>query len=74
MPKTDSTSPAAKLGMPESLAAEIDKMVAKMNTPEDRAARAALFAASSSDLGRAARNTLQSASKSKAPCPTPPKN
>jgi hypothetical protein len=74
MPKAASTSPAAKLAMPKSIAAELDRMVAKMNTPKDRAARAAFFAASSADLGRAAMNARQPAATSKAPCPTRPKS
>ncbi len=37
----------------ESLTAEFDQMVARMNTPEGKRASAALFSASAADLGRA---------------------
>ena len=37
----------------ESLAAEFDQMVATMNTPKAKRATAALFSATSADLGRA---------------------
>ena len=67
MPKAVPSSAPAQLGMPESLAAEIDKMVAKMNTPEGRAAQAALFCASSADLGRTAMMSRQPAPNSKEP-------
>ena len=66
MSKEALTSPPANLVMPERLAAEIDKMVAQMNTPEHRAACNALFSASSADLGRAAMKAHQPASDSKA--------
>ena len=67
MPKVVPPLPAAKLVLPESFVAEIDQLLAKMNTPEDRAARAALFGASSTELGRAALKARQSAAGSKAP-------
>ncbi len=66
MSKEALTPPPANRVMPESLAVEIDKMVAQMNTPEARAACNALFSASSADLGRAAMKALQPASDSKA--------
>jgi hypothetical protein len=67
MPKAVSSSPPAKLGMPESIAAEIDKLVARTNTPAGRAASAALFSASSVQLGRAALMAREPAAKSKNP-------
>jgi prevent-host-death family protein len=36
----------SRLGPLQALAADFDRMVAKMNTPQDRAARASFFAAS----------------------------
>lgn len=60
------TPPTANRVIPESLAAEIDKMVEQMNTPEARAACNVLFSASSADLGRAAMKAHQPASDSKA--------
>ncbi len=56
MPKAVPTSPVAKLVLAESLAAQLDQIVARMNTPADRAARAVFFSASPADLGRAAMN------------------
>ncbi|MDB6152239.1 MAG: prevent-host-death family protein [Chthoniobacteraceae bacterium] len=38
----------------ESLTAEFDQIVARMNTPEGKRATAALFSATSADLGRTA--------------------
>jgi antitoxin Phd len=45
----------------ESLTAEFDQMVAKMNTPAGKRATDALFAATSADLGRAFVKTSQPA-------------
>jgi prevent-host-death family protein len=45
----------------ESLTAEFDQMVAKMNTPEGKRATAALFSATSADLGRAFVKTSRAA-------------
>ena len=67
MAKPASKCSATKLAMPENLVTEIDRMVAKMNTPADRAAREALFAASSADLGRAAMKARKASHQSKAP-------
>ena len=45
----------------ESLAAEFDQMVAKMNTPKAKRATAALFTASPKALGKAAMNARRAA-------------
>lgn len=45
----------------DSLAAEFDQLVAKMNTPQARRATASLFAASGKALGKAAMNARRSA-------------
>ena len=45
----------------ESLAAEFDQMVARMNTPKAKRAAAALFSATSASLGKAALKARQSA-------------
>ena len=74
MSKAVPSSPPANLVVPKRLAAEIDQMVAQMNTPEHRAACNALFSASSVDLGRAAMKAHQLDPKLKTVCPIPPKN
>ena len=45
----------------ESLAAEFDQMVARMNTPKAKRATSALFSATSAALGRAAMKARRSA-------------
>jgi antitoxin Phd len=45
----------------ESLTAEFDQLVAKMNTPKARRASSALFSATSAGLGKAAMKARQSA-------------
>ena len=45
----------------ESLTAEFDQMVAKMNTPKAKRATAALFSATSASLGKAALKARRSA-------------
>lgn len=47
----------------ESLSAEFDQMVAKMNTPKGKRAAAALFSASPKTLGKAAVNARRAAAR-----------